>query len=123
MSEERKAFDNADHAIFPRNVFRVMYREDGTPFVAERKMVSRSGSWFVTERKDGSQEKENGNHWSDTVVEAIQCEARYVMNRFCLQTVFKQEKQIQSMDGLIHEAMEWGRLLGMVEAAVPKKLP
>lgn len=97
---------------FPRKVFRVMYNKDGTPFVTERQMVSRSGSWFVTERKDGTLEKENGNYWSDTIVEAIQREASYIMHRFSMPGLFSPDDQRASMDGLIREAIEWGRLLG-----------
>ena len=102
---------------FPRQVFRVMYHKDRTPFVTERKMVSRSGSWFVTERKDGTQQKENGNYWSDTILEAIQREASHIMHRFTMPGLFSHNDQLASMNGLIREAMEWGVLLGECQSS------
>lgn len=103
---------------FPRKVFRVLCRRDGTAFIAERQMISRSGSWFVTQLPDGSTEKENGNYWSDTISDALQREAEHVMWRFsCTPTMAGRKKIIRFMDSLIVEAIEWGVLLGTVTGA------
>lgn len=103
----------------PRKVFRVLHK-DGTPFVAERTLVAHNGSWVTTERPDGTQEKENGNYWSDTVLEAIQREAEHIV-RFGVVPLLNCDKQVRQMDALIREAMEWGRMVGMVGMATKNK--
>lgn len=77
-------------------------------------MVSKNHSWYVTETQDGVQHKEHGNYWSDTVLEALQREAECIMHRFAVTSLFHPRDQIKAMDGLLVEAVEWGRLLGEV---------
>lgn len=96
------------------DVFRVLYR-DGKPFVAKRELIERRGSWSTLKCSDGTIVKENGHDkWSQTILHAIQREAEYIMWRHGMPTVFDQSKQVDSLDALIVEAMEWGKLLGAI---------
>lgn len=97
-------------------VFRVLYGKGGAPFVEERLMIGRSGSWFTTQRADGRQEKENGNYWSDTVMEALQREAWWIMHRFAFGDPARRDAQLAAMRWIVNEAAEWGVLYGKVKA-------
>jgi len=106
---------------FPRKVFRVQYRQDRTPYVAERVMVSRNGSWFTTQLKDGTVVKENGNRWSSTVREAMEREAFHIMNRYLCPKSFDQNHEYDSMCLLLSEAFEWGKLVGEVNGPANRR--
>lgn len=100
----------------PRTVFRVLYSRDGKPFVAQRELIGKSGSWVTLRCGDGSIVKVNGHEsWSETILHAIQREAEFVMHRYSMLGVFKRGQQAESMDELIVVAMEWGVLLGELE--------
>lgn len=103
------------NSAIPRKVFRVRYKKDRTPFVEERLMIARSGSWFTTQRADGSQEKENGNYWSDTIMEALQRECSWIMHRFAFGDPARRGDQLDALMRVVAEAAEWGRLVGMLE--------
>ena len=96
------------------DVFRVLYR-DGKPFVAQRELISKSGSWVTLRCGDGTIVKENGHdNWSETILYAIQKEAEFILHRYSMPGIFKQAQQVESMDALIVEAMEFGKLLGEI---------
>ena len=93
-------------------LFRVLYR-DGKPFVAKRELIDKRGSWMTLKCSDGTIVKENGHsNWSETILEAIQREAECIMWRHGMPKTFEQAKQVDSMDALFAETMEWGSLIG-----------
>lgn len=101
-----------DAVVMPRVVFRVCYVDDRA-VVMKRRLISRNGSWFEFELSDGRRVKENGLHWHDTMIAALQAEAHAIMHRFRMPKVFDENKTFEEMCCVIDEAVEVGQLLGM----------
>jgi hypothetical protein len=98
----------------PRDVFRVVYDSDGKPFVARRRLIAVNRSWHTYECKGGAIIKENGSHWSDTMMGAIYRESDFLMYQMTMPGIFDQRVTLEKMKSLLDEAAEVGKLAELV---------